>query len=278
MANASPEGGPEIVTVEATPDLTRADAFSCEGLFVEYQTRKQVLRVLEEVTFSCRQGEFLSILGPSGTGKTTLLRILAGLLTPGRGSTVRFGGQEITGPPAGVGIVFQNYTASLLQWRTVERNVALGLEGKTSKADRAARVAEALELVGLGDRGHDYPWQLSGGMQQRVQIARALVMRPKVLLMDEPFGALDAMTKAQLQDELLKVAAVTGATVVFVTHDIDEAVYLSDRVLVLAGTPATVACGLDIHLPRPRDQVTTKEHPEYLRARHRVYEALRDAR
>ncbi|WP_326834362.1 ABC transporter ATP-binding protein [Amycolatopsis rhabdoformis] len=264
------------MTVEATaPATDTADAFSCSKLFVEYRTRDKVLRVLEDVGFSCAQGEFLSILGPSGTGKTTLLRILAGLLTPGQGSSVRFRGQEITGPPTGVGIVFQNYAASLLQWRTVERNVALGLEGRTSKSERDERVREALELVGLADRGSDYPWQLSGGMQQRVQIARSLVMRPEVLLMDEPFGALDAMTKAQLQDELLKVAAVTGATVVFVTHDIDEAVYLSDRVLVLAGKPATVGRELRIDLPRPRDQVATKELPAYLAARHRVYEALR---
>jgi ABC-type nitrate/sulfonate/bicarbonate transport system ATPase subunit len=252
-----------------------SEAFSCENLFVEYRRGKQTLRVLEDLTFSCRQGEFVSILGPSGTGKTTLLRILAGLLAPGRGSTVRFQGRTITGPQDGVGIVFQNYAASLLQWRTVERNVGLALEGNTSKAERAERVSEALELVGLADRRRDYPWQLSGGMQQRVQIARAAVMRPKVLLMDEPFGALDAMTKAQLQDELLKLAEVTGATVVFVTHDIEEAVYLSDRVLVLAGKPARVAYQSEIDLPRPRNQVSTKESPGYLQARHRVHEALR---
>jgi NitT/TauT family transport system ATP-binding protein len=268
------------VTVDAT-QITNpeeqddtAGAFACSKLFVEYPTRNGALRVLEDVTFSCRQGEFLSLVGPSGTGKTTLLRILGGLLAPGAGSSVRFQGQEITEPSSGVSIVFQNYSASLLQWRTVERNVALGLEGSTTKSDRAARVAEALELVGLSDRRRDYPWQLSGGMQQRVQIARALVVRPKVLLMDEPFGALDAMTKAQLQDEVLRVQQLTGATVVFVTHDIDEAVYLSDRVLVLAGSPARITGDLEIALPRPRDQVSTKESPDYLRARHIVHQAL----
>jgi NitT/TauT family transport system ATP-binding protein len=264
------------VTSHTTTAVADAgDTFSCSDLYVEYRTRGAGLRVLEDVSFTCKQGEFVSILGPSGTGKTTLLRILAGLLSPGQGSSVRFEGREITGPADGVAIVFQNYTASLLQWRTVERNVALGLEGNVGKTERAERVAEALALVGLSERRKDYPWQLSGGMQQRVQIARALVMRPKVLLMDEPFGALDAMTKAQLQDELLRVHQVTGATVVFVTHDVDEAVYLSDRVFVLAGSPARFASELTLDLPRPRSQVTTKESPAYLTARHSVHEALR---
>ena len=252
-------------------------AFTCSGLYVEYELRTGPLRVLEDVAFSCAPGEFLSILGPSGTGKTTLLRILAGLLTPGAGSSVTFEGTPLTGPNEGVAIVFQNYSASLLQWRTVEKNVALGLEGRVTKAERAERVDAALDLVGLADRRQDYPWQLSGGMQQRVQIARALVMRPRVLLMDEPFGALDAMTKAQLQDELLRVREVTGTTVVFVTHDVDEALYLSDRVLVLSGKPARVTTELPVDLPSARDQVSTKEDPAYLRARHAVYEALKGA-
>ena len=252
-------------------------AFTCSGLYVEYELRTGPLRVLEDVAFSCAPGEFLSILGPSGTGKTTLLRILAGLLAPGAGSSVTFEGTPLTGPNEGVSIVFQNYTSSLLQWRTVEKNVALGLEGRVPKAERTERVNAALELVGLADRRQDYPWQLSGGMQQRVQIARALVMRPRVLLMDEPFGALDAMTKAQLQDELLRVREVTGTTVVFVTHDVDEAVYLSDRVLVLSGKPARVTTELAVGLPSARDQVSTKEDPAYLRARHAVYEALKGA-
>ncbi len=262
-------------TTDPVAERDTAHAFACEGLFVEYDTKRGPLRVLEDVTFTCKQGEFVSILGPSGTGKTTLLRILAGLLTPGAGSSVQFQGAELTGPNPGVAIVFQNYAASLLQWRTVERNVALGLEGRVGKDERNARVQEALELVGLADRRHDYPWQLSGGMQQRVQIARALVMRPAVLLMDEPFGALDAMTKSQLQDELLRVRALTGTTVVFVTHDIDEAVYLSDRVFELSGKPARVSTELGVELPQPRSQVTTKEDPEYLRIRHEVYSALR---
>ena len=252
-------------------------AFSCAGLSVEYQLRTGPLRVLEDVAFACAPGEFLSILGPSGTGKTTLLRILAGLLAPGPGSSVMFEGTPLAGPNDGVAIVFQDYRSSLLQWRTVRKNVALGLEGRVAKEEREERVNAALDLVGLSARAEDYPWQLSGGMQQRVQIARALVLRPRVLLMDEPFGALDAMTKTQLQDELQRVREVTGATVVFVTHDIDEAVYLSDRVLVLSGTPARVTTELDVDLPSPRDQMTTKEDPGYLRVRHAVYQALKGA-
>ena len=171
-------------------------------------------------------------------------------------------------------MVFQNYAASLLPWRTIEKNVALGLEGKVEKAAMRERVAESLSMVGLADRATDYPWQMSGGMQQRVQLARALAIRPSGLLMDEPFGSLDAMTKTLLQDELQRVHQGTGATVVFVTHDVDEAVYLSDRVLVLEGNPATIAHEIPVDLPRPRDQLATKELPQYLKLRRTVYDEL----
>src|ERR1700742_4212268 len=275
---AGPAQSAQVVKSAQSPRPDAADhAFACSGLFVEYPTRTGPLRVLEDVAFACAPGEFISILGPSGTGKTTLLRILAGLLAPGEGSSVTFEGTPLTGPNDGVAIVFQDYRSSLLQWRTVRKNVALGLEGRGDKAERDQRADGALDLVGLSARASDYPWQLSGGMQQRVQIARALVMRPRVLLMDEPFGALDAMTKGQMQDELLRVREVTGATVVFVTHDVDEAVYLSDRVLVLSGSPARVTNELDVGLPSPRDQVVTKEDPNYLRIRHSVYETLKGA-
>jgi NitT/TauT family transport system ATP-binding protein len=190
---------------------------------------------------------------------------------------VVFHGTPVTGPPEGVVFVFQNYAASLLPWRTIERNVALGLEGTVAKAEMRRRVAEALGMVGLADRSGDYPWQLSGGMQQRVQLARALAMNPSALLMDEPFGALDALTKGSLQDQLQLVHARTGATILFVTHDIDEAVYLSDRIVVLEGSPATIRHEIDVDLPRPRDQLATKELPEFLRQRRAVYDAIVDA-
>jgi NitT/TauT family transport system ATP-binding protein len=191
--------------------------------------------------------------------------VLGGLLRPAAGSQVAFHGQPVDGPPNGVVFVFQNYAASLLPWRTVGKNVALGLEGRLAAERLQTQVTEALETVGLADRARDYPWQLSGGMQQRVQLARALAMRPRGMLMDEPFGSLDAMTKASLQDQLQVVHQRTGATIVFVTHDIDEAVYLSDRILVLDGTPATVTHDMRVDLPRPRHQLATKELPEFLR-------------
>jgi NitT/TauT family transport system ATP-binding protein len=261
---------PEPPSPAATPH-----AFECEDVSLEFSTSRGPLRVLQNVGFTVAEGEFVSIVGQSGTGKTTLLRVLGGLQQPAAGSRVLHHGTPVTGPPSGVIVVFQDYRGSLLPWRSVERNVMLGLEDTVNAAERRERCQSALELVGLADRAKDYPWRLSGGMQQRVQIARALAMRPRVLLMDEPFGALDAMTKAQLQDELQTVHKVTGATIVFVTHDIEEAVYLSDRVLVLADRPARIAAEVTITLPRPRDQITTRELPEYLEFRHTAHVALR---
>jgi NitT/TauT family transport system ATP-binding protein len=247
------------------------------GLSVQLDSSEGPRRILAGVDLRVAEGEFVSVMGRSGTGKTTLLRVLGGLLAPTPDSSVEFRGRPVDGPPDGVVFVFQNYAASLLSWRTVERNVALGVEGKATKAEIRERVAEALSMVGLADRAKDYPWRLSGGMQQRVQLARALAVRPSALLMDEPFGALDAMTKGALQDELQKVQQRTGATVVFVTHDIDEAVYLSDRIVILDGSPATVAQEIDVRLPRPRDPLATKELPEFLELRRAVYDAIVDS-
>jgi NitT/TauT family transport system ATP-binding protein len=257
-------------TTAAGADLV----FACRGVSVELPHQDGKRRILDDISLELRRGEFLTVVGPSGTGKTTLLRVLGGL-TPATRGTVAVHGHTIDGPPANVVIVFQDYSHALLQWRTVARNVAFGLEGKLPRAEIKERVRDALRLVRLDGHADDYPWQLSGGMQQRVQIARALAMEPEVLLMDEPFGALDAMTKEQMQDELQSVHKVTGATIVFVTHDIEEAVYLSDRVLVLADNPARITRELEVSLPRPRDQISTKERPEYLRLRHEAYLALR---
>jgi NitT/TauT family transport system ATP-binding protein len=264
------------------PTMTEPEAVAstpaCEvrGMSVVLDSSEGPKWILAGVDLQVGEGELVSVMGRSGTGKTTLLRVLGGLLEPTPDSMVHFHGQPVEEPPEGAVFVFQNYAASLLPWRTVERNVALGLEGKVSKLELRRRVAESLELVGLGDRAKDYPWRLSGGMQQRVQLARALAVRPSLLLMDEPFGALDALTKGSLQDELQRVQERTGATVVFVTHDIDEAVYLSDRIIVLEGSPASIAHRFDIDLPRPRHQLATKELPAFLKLRHAVYDAIVD--
>jgi NitT/TauT family transport system ATP-binding protein len=223
-------------------------------------------RILEAIALNVRQGEFLTIVGGSGTGKTSLLRVLGGLTQITSGE-LRFRGKKVVGPPDGVVIVFQDYSRALLQWRTVGRNVALGLEGRVSPGELRERVSSALALVGLEQRVDDFPWQLSGGMQQRVQIARALATHPDILLMDEPFGALDAMTKETLQDQLLRVHEQMGASFIFITHDIEEAVYLGDRVIVLGGPPGRIQRQIEISLPRPRDQIATRQMPEFLALR-----------
>lgn len=250
-------------------------SYECRNLRADVGSNRGLRRlVLDDVSFTVAPGEFVSIMGRSGVGKTTLLRILAGLHEPSAGSVLRFDGESVSGPPEGVSLVFQDYTSSLLPWRSVAKNVALPLEGRLPAAERRSRVSEALELVGLADRADAQPFELSGGMQQRVQLARALASRPAALLMDEPFGALDALTKADLEDQLLQIFAATGTTVVFVTHDIDEAVYLSDRVLVLDGAPARIVEDIPVSSPRPRTQMLTRESSEFLTARHRVHEVI----
>jgi NitT/TauT family transport system ATP-binding protein len=204
------------------------------------------------------------------------LRTLGGFCAP-TGGTVAYEGKPFSSPPKGVVTVFQDYGNALLPWRTVRANVALGIEQALSGAALNERIDTALTMVGLKSAELEYPSKLSGGMQQRLQIARALALQPKVLLMDEPFGALDAMTKAKLQDELRNIQVTTGATIVFITHDVDEAVYLGDRIVLLAGPPGTVAWEMRPGLPASRNQISTKETPEYLRARHQLLERLHGA-
>jgi NitT/TauT family transport system ATP-binding protein len=222
---------------------------------------------LDDVTFDVARGEFVCVVGPSGAGKSTLLRCLAGLLPPTSGEAL-FEGAPLRSVPAGVGVVFQDYGRSLYPWLTVSRNIELPLKVRgTGRAERAARVADVLASVALADAGRQYPWQLSGGMQQRVAIARALVYRPDLLLMDEPFASVDAQTRFELEDLILRVRAEFGVTVVFVTHDIDEAVYLADRVVVLSRSPGTVSEIVDLALPAPRDQIATKGTDAFARYR-----------
>src|SRR6201999_4478302 len=205
---------------------------------------------LNGVHLAIEAGSFVSIVGPSGCGKSTLLQIMAGLTTATSGDAF-CGTARVDGPPRDVVYVFQQYTRSLFPWKTVERNVAFGLENKgtLSRAEIASRTREMIDLVKLTGFERHYPWQLSGGMQQRVAIARALACRPSVLLMDEPFSAVDALTRAGLQELLRALWRELGLTVVFVTHDVDEGVYLSTRVVALTRAPGTIAIDIPVELP-----------------------------
>ena len=234
-------------------------------------------RAIEELSFDVPRGRFVSLLGPSGCGKSTILRMLAGLAAPTRGD-VRFKGDPVRDPPPGMVYVFQQYTKSLFPWLTVLGNVEFGAgsphAARRGKPAGREQCMETLRLVGLEGVAHNYPWQLSGGMQQRVAIARALMARPEVLLMDEPFSALDALTRESLQDLLLKLWSELGLTVVFVTHDIAEAIYLSDEVVVLSHAPSRILTRVDIGIERPRDQLATRESASYLAYRRALYKLV----
>ena len=227
--------------------------------------------VFEDISFEVAQGEFLCIVGSSGCGKTTLLRQIAGLQKPTSG-TVVFDGAPVTRPTLDKAIVFQDYSKALLPWRTVAGNIALSLEvAGTPKEQIKAEVDDLLLKMGLLPAAGRYPAQLSGGMQQRVQIARSLAQRPKIILMDEPFGALDAITRQVLQDELQTLARERNMTVVFITHDLEEALYLGDSVIVLASNPGRIVRQIHVDLPRPRRQLETRENPTFLRLRHELH-------
>jgi len=230
---------------------------------------------LGEVTFQVEARQFVSIVGPSGCGKSTLLQCVAGLMRPTAGSVV-LDGREVTGPPEDLILLFQEYNKSLMAWRTVLGNVCFGLEGRAGmgRAEREDAARRYIDLVGLAGFERHYPWELSGGMQQRVAIARALVCQPRVLLMDEPFGSLDALTRIELEDTLLKLWEQLRSTILFVTHDIDEAVYLSDRVYVLSRRPSRMIADTGVDLPRPRDHLLTREDARFIRLRHRIFELI----
>jgi NitT/TauT family transport system ATP-binding protein len=231
--------------------------------------------VAANISFDVKAGEIVSIVGPSGCGKTTLLKALAGLIRP-TGGTIRFQGKVVQGVPDRLAIVFQEYGRSLLPWTTVNGNIELPLRYQSIPSDeRRRRVAESLQAVDLSGFGERYPWQLSGGMQQRVAIARALAYQPKLLLMDEPFASVDAQTRADLEDLVATVRDRFGITMVLVTHDIDESVYLSDRVIVLSRSPSTVLAQVDIELPRPRDQIKTKAMQQFVEKRSEIAQMIR---
>jgi len=243
-----------------------------------YGSDAKATRAIEDVSFTVGDREFVCVVGPSGGGKTTLLKCVGGLLQPSSGAVI-LRGRRVTSPPPEMALVFQEYSRSLMPWTSVRNNVLLPLRHKRlSRAERTSLVDEAVEAVGLTRFIDHYPWQLSGGMQQRVAIARALAYQPSILLMDEPFASVDAQTRGDLEDLVLRVREEFGVTILFVTHDIDESVYLSDRIVVLTPSPAEVKEVIDVDLPFPRDQLETKELPEFTHLRAHVYRLIkRDA-
>ncbi len=235
-------------------------------------------RAIEEVSFQVPDGQLVAIVGPSGSGKSTLLRCVAGLLRPTSGQVV-LGGQPVTRVPDGLAVVFQDYSRSLYPWLSVGDNVGLPLRrAGLRRRIRRERALRALGSVGLADAAARYPWQLSGGMQQRAAIARALACDPVLLLMDEPFGSVDAQTREDLQDLILRVQAERSITTLLVTHDIDESVYVGDRVVVLTHGPGRVRADLPVDLAAPRDQITTKETREFTHLRAEISRLVRFAK
>ena len=248
------------------------------GLRKIYNGGATAVEAVRDLTFELAEGELVCLVGPSGCGKTTLLKCIAGLMAPTEGS-VELADRPVLAPPPGMAVVFQEYGRSLFAWMSVRANVELPLkEKKLPKARRAELVSEALEAVGLTDAADSYPWQLSGGMQQRVAIARAAAYEPHILLMDEPFAAVDAQTRADLEDLVRNLWQRLGITLLFVTHDIDESIYLGQRVLVLSARPTVILEDVAVDLPDERDQLTTRNDPEFGRLRAHIYDLVQRAK
>jgi NitT/TauT family transport system ATP-binding protein len=228
--------------------------------------------VIQGLDIDVAPGEFAVVLGPSGCGKTTLLRLLSGLATP-TGGDVEIGGAPVAGVPDGVAVVFQDYSKSLYPWLTLEENVRYGMLGRP-KAEARRRAATALERVGLADAAELHPWQVSGGMQQRACIARAIAMEAGLVVMDEPFASVDALTKIHLEQLLLELWTERPFTCLFVTHDIEEAVFLADKLIVLSGRPTSVREVFTVDLPRPRHPLETKKFPEFARLREAAFNLI----
>jgi len=247
---------------------------SVNNISKEFVSANQHTFAIEKIGFEVKEHEFISVVGPSGCGKTTLLMMLSGLMPPTSGEII-LKGSKVDTPPPGLILLFQDYSRSLLPWRKVLKNVCFGLELKRQRRwfngqDLKKQAEKYLEAVGLLKFKNHYPWQLSGGMQQRVAIARALACEPTLMLMDEPFGSLDAQTRAELEDFLLRIWERFRQTIIFVTHDIEEGVYLSDRVIVLAESPSRIVKEFQNDLPRPRDQIETRTDPRFLEIRNEI--------
>jgi len=262
--------------INTTPALNTKRTLQIEDVGMVFPTKRGPFVALRDINLEVQRGEFVTLIGHSGCGKSTLLNLVAGLTTPTSGLLL-LEERELKGPGPDRGVVFQNH--SLLPWLSCHDNVLLAVErvfGEDENNQRLRnRTVAALELVGMGHAAAKRPHEISGGMKQRVGIARALAMEPKMLLMDEPFGALDALTRARLQDELMKIVATTGATVMMVTHDVDEAVLLSDRIVMMTNGPAaTIGEVLRVDLPRPRDRVALAENRSYVQYRKEVIDFL----
>lgn len=264
-------------TIHRAPDRTELPVLRVENVSKSYGVDNKAIRILEHLTLEVFAGEIVCIVGPSGVGKTTLLKSLAGL-QPVTSGSIYIDGHPVQGPPKEMAVVFQDYNRSLMPWLTVMRNVRMPLRHlKLPKEEMNERCRSALAAVNLTGADHKYPWQLSGGMQQRVSIARALAYQPEILLMDEPFASVDAQTRFELEDLTLKLRDEFDMTILVVTHDIDEAVYLADRVIVLGGKPAHVVENLTVDLARPRDQTTTRATEDFARQRTDVFKLIKEA-
>ena len=249
-------------------------SLSMRSVSLSYTGRGDERQVIQDVSLEFGRGEFICVVGPSGCGKTTLLRMVAGLVKPTSGG-VSLNDVPVLAPNREVAVVFQDYGRALCPWRTVVHTVESTLEAAgVKRKERRERAIQALSQVNLTDRAHDYPRMLSGGMQQRIQIARAIVGRPSVLLMDEPFASLDALTKFHLEDMFLDTWSRLGQTVVLVTHDLDEAVYLADRVVVLSSGPARVIADIRVELPRPRNQAETRSRDDFVALRTKLLQLI----
>ena len=252
------------------------DILRAEALTKSYGSGTAAVAILDGLTLAVRPGEFVSVVGPSGCGKTTLLMCLAGLIAADAGR-VLFQGHPVTATPKGVAVVFQDYSRSLLPWKRNLDNILFGMRRLTGvpHADKRDRAMNLMQAVGLAGFESHYPWQLSGGMQQRVAIARALASDSQLLLLDEPLSAVDAQTRAELQDLVLLLAQTFKQTCLLVTHDVDEAVYMADRVIVLSRRPTRVVEDIPVGLAKPRNQLETREDKQFLAARHHVFDLIR---
>lgn len=274
-----PDASTPLNTVSHGRTLPETETLlSVRGLQKIYETDGGPIEAVRNLTFDLGKNELTCLVGPSGSGKTTLLKCIAGLLAPTSGEVV-LDGKKVTSPPKKMAVVFQEYGRSLFPWLRVAENVELPLKNAgMAKEERERIVAEALDNVGLAHVPKSYPWQLSGGMQQRVAIARAIAYQPEVLLMDEPFAAVDAQTRADLEDLVRKVRRELGISVLFVTHDIDESVYLGNRVIMLSSSPTIVQEDLIVDLPDERDQLETRSMQRFTELRHHVYEQIQLAK